>query len=71
MHHETPAQVAERRAYIAHEAEWMLDAGEWPPRVARRLGYSSAKTLDRVLREWGHERIARRLDPYTTEKKVA
>ena len=51
----------ERRAIVIEDVTDLLDKGESGEHIARRLGYTSAKTLARVLEKWGEPSLARRL----------
>lgn len=51
----------DHRRDIIEEVIWLTDCGESPEQVARRLGYTSADTLGRVLDRWGEPSLARRL----------
>lgn len=54
------SRVSRREAVIADTAH-LLDGGEWPPRIATRLGYHDIAELRRSLRRWGQTKLADRL----------
>lgn len=50
-----------RRTVIVENALDLLDKGESPEHIARRLGYANAENLARSLERWGEPSLARRL----------
>ena len=56
-----PELLSDHRRDVIEEVIWLTDCGESGEHIARRLGYTSAKTLARVLEKWNEPSLARRL----------
>lgn len=48
-------------AATIEDAEWMIKAGEFPDRIAHRLGYRSYKSVQKMLTANGRPELAARL----------
>ena len=53
--------ITAHRAHVVTEVEHLLASGEWPERIAHRLGYGSSAYLVTMLRRWGHTDLAHRV----------
>lgn len=63
--------VARKRADFLAEVERLLDAGVPSDQIASRVGYGSAVSLRRRLDTLDRHDLARRLKPYTRERKAS
>ena len=65
------AATARKRADFLDEVERLLDAGTPAHEIAPRVGYAHPTSLQRRLATLGRHDLARRLKPYTRERKAS
>jgi hypothetical protein len=63
-----PDPAAERRAQLIEDVEWLLKSGEYPPRVAQRVGRTPGG-LCKLLRRAGRPDLANPFEPYRPDRR--
>lgn len=54
-----------RRVALVEDVQFLLDTGEWPSRIAHRVGAPNPAALAATMRRAGRQDLAYRVNPYT------